>query len=46
LRQLAEGFKEKKAMNFAFQFPCHGRSRATPLKAMHRPPKTAKVAPA
>jgi pyruvate/2-oxoglutarate dehydrogenase complex dihydrolipoamide dehydrogenase (E3) component len=29
LRQLAEGFKEKKAMNFAFQFPCHGRSRAT-----------------
>jgi hypothetical protein len=28
LRQLAEGFKEKTAMNLPFQFPCHGRSRA------------------
>ena len=28
LRQLAEGFKVKKAMNLPFQFPCHGRSRA------------------
>ncbi len=28
LRQLAEGFKEKSAMNLPFQFPCHGRSRA------------------
>ena len=26
LRQLAEGFKVKKAMTFAFQFPSHGRS--------------------
>jgi hypothetical protein len=27
LRQIAEGFKEKTAMNLPFQFPCH-RSRA------------------
>jgi hypothetical protein len=37
LRQLGEGFKEKKAMHFAFQFPhCHVWLRAGVLQRTFR----------